>query len=235
MSKPALRLDGIASGLLLTFLRLDHRLLGQIDLLRKHRKRAPNERCPRRHDINPTEKLTCILGPGGHRSIMLLEVACVGDKLIRAFATDESSIAHQKAGLRHPSFRDATCHFLSVLHLTAEEMRQAGYRTVDMLVRHLTDETAPPIRRASATEMRELIGRSAPEHATPFAEVLDDLERDVLPYRARGDHPGFFAFIAYCGTWPGALGDFVASTANADASMWMVAAGPSQVELEVLG
>ena len=123
----------------------------------------------------------------------------------------------------------------SALQLTAEEMRDAGYRTVDMLVRHLTDTEAPPIRRATPREMRDLLGLAAPEDPTPFAEVLGDLERDVLPYRARGDHPGFFAFISYCGTWPGALGDLVASAANVYASSWMEAAGPSQVELEVLG
>ncbi|MCY7303925.1 MAG: aminotransferase class V-fold PLP-dependent enzyme [Thermoleophilia bacterium] len=123
----------------------------------------------------------------------------------------------------------------SALQLTAEEMREAGYRTVDMLVRHLTDEEAPPIRRATVGAMQELLGRAAAEEPTPFAEVLAGLEGDVLPYRARGDHPGFFAFISYCGTWPGALGDFIASAANVYASSWMESAGPSQVELEVLG
>ena len=54
-------------------------------------------------------------------------------------------------------------------------------------------------------------------------------------FRGRGDHPRFFAFIPYCGTWPGALGDFAASAANVYASSWTESAGPSQVELEVLG
>ena len=123
---------------------------------------------------------------------------------------------------------------MTELQMSAAEMREAGYRTVDMLVRQLTDETAPPLRRATAEQMRDLLGGPAPEEPTPLAEVLDDLERDVLPYRARGDHPGFFAFISYCGTWPGALGDFIASATNIYASTWLESAGPSQVELEVL-
>ena len=83
------------------------------------------------------------------------------------------------------------------LQMSATEMRAAGYRTVDMLVRHLTDAAAPPLQRATAAHMQELLGRTAPEDPTPLADVLDELERDVLPYRARGDHPGFFAFISY--------------------------------------
>jgi glutamate/tyrosine decarboxylase-like PLP-dependent enzyme len=51
---------------------------------------------------------------------------------------------------------------------------------------------------------------------------------------SRGDHPGFFAFIPFAGTWPGALGDFVASALNVYAGSWMESAGPSQLELEVI-
>ena len=51
---------------------------------------------------------------------------------------------------------------------------------------------------------------------------------------SRGDHPGFLAFIPFCGTWPGALGDFIASACNVYAGSWMESAGPTQLELEVL-
>ena len=37
-----------------------------------------------------------------------------------------------------------------------------------------------------------------------------------------------------CGTWPGALADLIASALNVEASTWLLAAGPSQVELVVL-
>ena len=57
----------------------------------------------------------------------------------------------------------------------------------------------------------------------------------MLPYTSRGAHPGFFAYVPFAGTWPGALGDFVASAANVYAGSWQEAAGPTQLELEVLG
>ena len=52
---------------------------------------------------------------------------------------------------------------------------------------------------------------------------------------SRLDHPGYFAFIPGCGTWPGALGDFLASALNIYAGSWMEAAGPSRLEQVVLG
>ena len=65
--------------------------------------------------------------------------------------------------------------------------------------------------------------------------MLEALFRDVLPYTSRTGHPRYFAFVPSAGTWPGALGDFVASACNVYAGSWMESAGPTQLELEVLG
>ncbi|HVL30914.1 MAG TPA: aminotransferase class I/II-fold pyridoxal phosphate-dependent enzyme [Solirubrobacteraceae bacterium] len=121
------------------------------------------------------------------------------------------------------------------LGLDPELMREYGYRTVDMLVRRLCDASAPPLRRASPAEMRARLAGPPPAAGSDFEAILERLDRDVLPFASRGDHPGFLAFIPFCGTWPGALGDFIASACNIYAGSWMEAAGPTQLELEVLG
>ncbi|MEY2440615.1 MAG: aromatic-L-amino-acid/L-tryptophan decarboxylase [bacterium] len=114
-------------------------------------------------------------------------------------------------------------------------MRAYGYRTVDMLVERLSDASIPPLRRASPAEMRRRLAGPPPAAGLPYEQILEQLERDVLPFTSRGDHPGFMAFVPFCGTWPGALGDFIASACNIYAGSWMEAAGPTQLELEVLG
>ena len=121
------------------------------------------------------------------------------------------------------------------LALDAATMRWLGYQTVDLLVDRLLDEAAPPLRRASPAEMRRRLHGPPPDQGEPFEDVLAQLERDILPFASRGDHPGFLAFIPFSGTWPGALGDLVASACNFYAGSWMESAGPSQVELELLG
>jgi glutamate/tyrosine decarboxylase-like PLP-dependent enzyme len=121
------------------------------------------------------------------------------------------------------------------LSLDPETMRALGYRTVDLLVDWLGDTSAPPLRRADPEEMRARLSGPAPERPEAFDEILAGLVRDVLPFMSRSGHPGFFAFTPFNGTWPGALGDFVASACNVYAGSWMEGAGPSQVELEVLG
>jgi aromatic-L-amino-acid/L-tryptophan decarboxylase len=113
-------------------------------------------------------------------------------------------------------------------------MRALGYRTVDMLVEQLAGvRDGPVLRRASPAEMRERLP-APPDEPRSFEALVRELERDVLPYMSRCDHPGYFAFIPACGTFPAALGDFIASALNIYAGSWMEAAGPSRLELLVL-
>jgi aromatic-L-amino-acid/L-tryptophan decarboxylase len=116
--------------------------------------------------------------------------------------------------------------------MTPDEMRALGHRVVDLLVDRLADPDVPVLRRATPEEMRARLAEPAPE--APVSDALERLTTDVLPFMARADHPRHFAFIPSCQTFPGALGDFIASALNVYAGSWMEAAGPSQIELTVL-
>ena len=121
------------------------------------------------------------------------------------------------------------------LALDPETMRATGYRMVDLLVEHVAGvRDRPALTRASPAEMRARLHGPAPEAGTDFEAMLATLERDVLAHMGRCDHPAYFAFIPGSSTWPGALGDFLASALNVYAGSWMESAGPSQLELEVL-
>ena len=122
------------------------------------------------------------------------------------------------------------------LALDPETMRATGYRMVDLLV-----ERVAGVREWPALDAR-LAGRDARAAARAGARgrhrlrraAARTLERDVLAHMGRVDHPAYFAFIPGSSTWPGALGDFLASALNIYAGSWMESSGPSQVELQVL-
>src|SRR5436190_623907 len=122
----------------------------------------------------------------------------------------------------------------SPLALDPETMRRLGYRTIDMLVDRITAEPGPVVRSETPSELRERLTIAPPETPAGFDEILDDLERDVLPYVARLAHPGYLAYIPGEGTWPGALGDLISSALNIDACWWLGASGPAALELAVL-
>jgi glutamate/tyrosine decarboxylase-like PLP-dependent enzyme len=121
------------------------------------------------------------------------------------------------------------------LALDADEMRAMGYRVVDLLVDRIARLPSEPVLRVgSRAELEARIHGPAPEAAVAFEELLERLDRDVLPFVGQFAHPRFFGYIPGAGTWPGALGDLIASAMNIDSGSWREASGASQLELTVL-
>jgi glutamate/tyrosine decarboxylase-like PLP-dependent enzyme len=120
------------------------------------------------------------------------------------------------------------------LGLTREQLRELGYRTVDLLVDQLSDRSIPAMRRGDVTELRAKLSGPPPATGRGWSDLLGQLADDVLAPMSRLAHPGYFAFIPASCTFPGALGDLIASALDIDVGSWMSAAGPSQVELLVL-
>jgi aromatic-L-amino-acid/L-tryptophan decarboxylase len=121
------------------------------------------------------------------------------------------------------------------LELDAETMRELGYRVVDLLVdRIATLDESRVWRGASRAEMESRLREPPPAGPSDFDELLRRLEADVLPFTGHHDHPRFFGYIPSCPTWPGVLGDFLASGVNIFTGTWLQSAGASTVELVVL-
>jgi aromatic-L-amino-acid/L-tryptophan decarboxylase len=92
----------------------------------------------------------------------------------------------------------------------------------------------PALVRATPAEMAARLPYGVPEGPRGFEDLLAQLEADVFPHMGHMDHPGYLAFIPSSGTFPGALGDFMASALNVYAGSWMEGAGPSRLELVVI-
>ena len=114
-----------------------------------------------------------------------------------------------------------------------EEMRRQAHAAVDFVL-DILDEPRPMVRRATPGEMRERIPGALPDGPAAFDDLLEELRRDVLPYRAVYDVPGYMGFSPAATTWPGVLGDFLAVALGLEATWWMSSPGPSRLELVVL-
>jgi len=120
------------------------------------------------------------------------------------------------------------------LALTAAQMREIGYRTIDLLVNRLTDSGTPAMRRGTPAELGQRIGADMPSGPTEWPELLEELDEHVLAFTRRLSHPGYFAFVPASSSFPGALGDLISSALDLDVGSWSSAAGPSHLELVVL-
>ena len=123
----------------------------------------------------------------------------------------------------------------SSLSLDAETMRAARLSHGRHARRADHGPAGPGRRAATPEELHERASQPRRPRALPAStRSSHDLERDVLPFVARLSHPGYLAFIPGEGTWPGALGDLIASALNLDTCWWLGASGPSALELVVL-
>ena len=82
--------------------------------------------------------------------------------------------------------------------------------------------------------LERILLENPPEEGRPAEEVLRRAVEDILPMTTRLDHPRCFGFVPSEPTWPGVVADFLASAWNVNACTWLVASGPTQVELVVL-
>jgi aromatic-L-amino-acid decarboxylase len=89
-------------------------------------------------------------------------------------------------------------------------------------------------RCAAPAQMQALLQEPLPEEGRGFAAVLEEFRAKVAPYALRPHHPRFLAFIPTAPSWVAILADWLSAGMNYFAGVWLEAAGPTQVELQVL-
>ena len=121
------------------------------------------------------------------------------------------------------------------LQMPPERMLDLARKAAELLVARIE---SLPGENAWEGDFREVLEdrlmEDPPEDGRPAEEVLEQAARDILPVATRLDHPRSFAFIPTAPTWPGVLADFLAAGYNINACTWLVASGPSQLELVVI-
>jgi aromatic-L-amino-acid decarboxylase len=121
------------------------------------------------------------------------------------------------------------------LELEPEQMRQMGYRVVDMLVDYWQQLPHQPIGSRPPREVLEpLLAEPIPTTPQPFDQVLQEFQQKVLPHIVHVDHPRYFAFVPAPITMWGALADALTAGMNIFVGTWMVGAGATQVERVVV-
>lgn len=124
----------------------------------------------------------------------------------------------------------------SRLELSAEQMREYGYRVVDQIVQHLA--TLPDQRVGTKADPAEILTRysgPAPEAGSDFAALLQELESHVLQNTMHVNHPRFFAYVPGPSNFVGAMAEALSSAYNVFAGTWISGSGPAAIELETVG
>ena len=121
------------------------------------------------------------------------------------------------------------------LQMDPETMLELARKAAELVVARID---RLPEENAWDGEFRQILAdqlmEQPPESGQPAEKVLEQVAHEILPFSTRLDHPRCFGFVPSSPTWPGVLADFMAAGYNTNACTWLVASGPSQVELVVI-
>ena len=121
------------------------------------------------------------------------------------------------------------------LGMSREQMLDLGQKALELVVERIQ---SLPGENAWDGEFRQVLEdrllEDPPEDGRAAAEVIERAAHQILPYSTRLDHPRCFGFVPSSPTWPSVVADFVAAGYHINECTWLVASGPSYVELVVI-
>ena len=88
----------------------------------------------------------------------------------------------------------------------------------------------PVLSQVEPGAIRAALPASPPDRPEPFAAVLDDLDRVLLPGLSHSQHPRWFAYFAITGSEPGILAELLIAGLNQLGILWRTS--PALQELE---
>ncbi len=120
-------------------------------------------------------------------------------------------------------------------HMTPEQFRQHGHEVVDWIADYWTRIGSFPVRSTVAPgDVRAALPDAAPEQGEPFADVLADLDRVVVPGLTHWQHPGFFGYFPANTSGPSVLGDLVSAGLGVQGMSWVTSPAATELEQHVL-
>src|SRR5437773_11224079 len=123
----------------------------------------------------------------------------------------------------------------SRIALSREEMREFGYRVVDLLAEHFANVQDGPVgAKRDPAQLVSLFDQNPPETACDPNELLAQLERDVFPNNLHVDHRRFFAFVPGPNNFVSTMADALAAGFNIFNGTWLGGSAAAAVELGVV-
>src|SRR5262252_468199 len=120
-----------------------------------------------------------------------------------------------------------------MLEPSADEIRAWSNSVIQFMTDYLSELRDHPVyRRTSSREIRGEPDSRLPITGTDFDSLLKIFRDKIVPFSRQNAHPRMFGYVQSPGTPIGAVADLLASTLNANLTIWRSA--PAPVELERL-
>ena len=123
----------------------------------------------------------------------------------------------------------------SPAHLTPDEFRALGHRTIDWIADYMaTVGDRPVLSTVEPGVVRDGLPDEPPEAPESFDDVLADLDRVIMPGITHWQSPGFFGYFPANASGPAILGDLVSAGLGVQGMMWSTSPACTELEQVVL-
>ena len=115
--------------------------------------------------------------------------------------------------------------------MTPEEFRKQGYAIIDWIADYRRDVAKYPVMaRTAPGDVRRALPAQPPEQPEPFADIMRDLDRVVMPGITHWQHPSFFGYFPANSMLSSVLGDFLSTGLGVIGLSWQSSPALTEVE-----
>jgi len=119
--------------------------------------------------------------------------------------------------------------------MTVDEFRRQGHAVVDWIADYYTKiESYPVLSQAKPGQVRASLPAQAPQESEPFADILADIDKLILPGVTHWQSPNFFAYFPCNASGPAILGDLFSSGLGVQGMLWATSPACTELETHVL-
>jgi aromatic-L-amino-acid/L-tryptophan decarboxylase len=118
-----------------------------------------------------------------------------------------------------------------MLEPSADEIREWENSVIQFMIEYLGGLRDRPVyRQTSSREIRSGLDPKLPIKGTDFDSLLKVFRETIVPFSRQNAHPRMFGYVQSPGTPIGAFADLLASTLNANLTIWRSAPAPVGLE-----
>jgi aromatic-L-amino-acid decarboxylase len=115
--------------------------------------------------------------------------------------------------------------------MNTDEFRQQGKALIDWVADYLeTVESRPVTSSVQPGDVRAQLPEHPPTEAEPFASVLADMDRVIVPGLTHWQHPSFFAFFPGNSSYASILGELASAGLGVQGMSWVTSPACTEVE-----
>ncbi len=120
-------------------------------------------------------------------------------------------------------------------HMSPDEFRRHGYALIDWLADYSVNaERYPVLSQVAPGAIRSKLPDAAPKAGEPFADIMADFERDILPGITHWQSPNFFAYFPANNSGPSILGELLSAGLGVQGMLWLTSPACTELETHVL-